>query len=340
MAKSVTMRDIAEKVGVSTVTISKALTDKEGVGSELRALIKQTAEEMGYHYSIGTKTFREGKSYNVGVLVEEHYVENAATAFPFYMKMYHSVIMQLTQFHYSAIMEVVTPVMMDEIIMPNIVVGQKVDGIIVLGQIKSGYLNKVRESGIPMVYLDFYDRHMEVPSIITDNVYGSYMLSNYLVSKGHTKMAFIGSIDATPSILDRYLGYDRSLLVNHIPLREDYIIPDRGEDGLFIELKLPEKDMPTAFVCNCDEIAYILMERLGRMGYRVPEDISVVGFDNYAFATYTAPRLTTVEVNIEEMTKNAVEILIRLMKGEEEVHGRKVISGKLIIRDSVAEAKK
>lgn len=137
MAKSVTMRDIAEKVGVSTVTISKALTDKEGVGSELRALIKQTAEEMGYHYSIGTKTFREGKSYNVGVLVEEHYVENAATAFPFYMKMYHSVIMQLTQFHYSAIMEVVTPVMMDEIIMPNIVVGQKVDGIIVLGQIKS-----------------------------------------------------------------------------------------------------------------------------------------------------------------------------------------------------------
>ena len=69
MAKSVTMRDIAEKVGVSTVTISKALTDKEGVGSELRALIKQTAEEMGYHYSIGTKTFREGKSYNVGVLV-------------------------------------------------------------------------------------------------------------------------------------------------------------------------------------------------------------------------------------------------------------------------------
>ena len=98
--------------------------------------------------------------------------------------------------------------------------------------------------------------------------------------------------------------------------------------------------MPTAFVCNCDEIAYILMERLGRMGFRVTEDISVVGFDNYAFATYTAPRLTTVEVNIEEMTKNAVEILIRLMKGEEEVHGRKVISGKLIIRDSVAEAKK
>lgn len=340
MAKSVTMRDIAEKVGVSTVTVSKALTDKDGVGSDLRVIIKQTAEEMGYRYSIGTRTFREGKSYNVGVLVEGHYVENAATAFPFYMKMYHSVIMQLSRFHYSAIMEVVTPAMVEEYQMPNVVTEQKVDGLIVLGQIESDYLKKVRESSIPMVYLDFYDRHMEVPSVITDNVYGSYMLANYLVRKGHTKMAFVGSIDATPSILDRYLGYYRSHLVNHLPVREDYIIPDRGEDGLFIDLKLPETDMPTAFVCNCDEIAYILMEQLSKMGYRIPEDISVVGFDNYAFATYAAPKLTTVEVNIEEMTQYAVEILIRLMKGESNVHGRKVISGKLIIRDSVAEVKK
>ncbi len=340
MAKNVTMRDIAERVGVSTVTVSKALTDKEGVGGDLRIVIKKTAEEMGYRYSMSARTFREGKSYNVGVLVEEHYVENAATAFPFYMKMYHSVVMQLSQFHYSAIMEVITPSMLERIQMPNVVLERKVDGIIVLGQIKTEYLKQIRESGIPVTYLDFYDRNMEVPSVITDNVYGSYMLTNYLVSKGHTKLAFVGSIDATPSILDRYLGYYRSLLVNRLPLREDYIIPDRGEDGLFIKLKLPEDDMPTGFVCNCDEIAYILMERLNKMGYRVPEDISVVGFDNFAFATYATPKLTTIEVNIEEMTKYAVEILIRLIKGEDETHGRKVISGKLIIRDSVAEAKK
>ena len=340
MAKSVTMRDIAEKVGVSTVTISKALTDKEGVGSELRALIKQTAEEMGYHYSIGTKTFREGKSYNVGVLVEEHYVENAATAFPFYMKMYHSVIMQLTQFHYSAIMEVVTPVMMDEIIMPNIVVGQKVDGIIVLGQIKSGYLNKVRESGIPMVYLDFYDRHMEVPSIITDNVYGSYMLSNYLVSKGHTKMAFIGSIDATPSILDRYLGYYRSLLVNHIPLREDYIIPDRGEDGLFIELKLPEKDMPTAFVCNSDLTASMVINQLEEQGYRVPEDFSVVGFDNYLFPGLCDVEITTYEVDIREMANKAIHVLLKKVSGERYKQGITIVEGRLVEKASVQQVVK
>ena len=95
--------------------------------------------------------------------------------------------------------------------------------------------------------------------------------------------------------------------------------------------------MPTAFVCNCDGTANLLMRLLISKGYRVPEDISVVGFDNYsAEFDYNLPKLTTIEVNIEEMTKNAVEMIIRLLKGEENLGGRKVISGKLIIRDSVA----
>lgn len=341
MAKNVTMRDIAKKVGVSTVTVSKALTDKEGVGSELRSVIKATAEEMGYHYSnIGDGAFRKGRSYNIGVLVEDHYLDNSATAFPFYMKMYNSINKQMSQLHYSVIMEPITAAMLEEERMPNIIVERKVDGIIVLGQIMSEYLREVRESRIPVVYLDFYDRNMEVPSVINDNVYGSYMLTNYLVGKGHKKIAYVGSIYSTSSILDRYLGYYRSLLVNHIPLREDYILPDRDECGYSIEIDLP-KDMPTAFVCNCDTVANMLMNQLLRQGYRIPEDISVVGFDNYSSeSNYRLPLLTTIEVNIEEMTKNAVEFIIRLIKGEEDLGGRKVISGKLIIRDSVAEVKK
>lgn len=117
------------------------------------------------------------------------------------------------------------------------------------------------------------------------------------------------------------------------------MISDRGDDGLFIELDLPE-DMPTAFVCNCDELAYILMEKLKAKGYRIPEDISVVGFDNYTFAGYSSPRLTTVEVNVEAMAQTAVETLIKRILGEKYIQGRRVISGNLIIRDSVADISK
>ena len=198
------------------------------------------------------------------------------------------------------------------------------------------YLKILRENGLPMVYLDFYDRTMEVPSVINDNVYGTYMLTNYIVGMGHKKIAYVGSIDATASILDRYLGYYRSLITHQLTMPDGYIIPDRNEEGYFIDLQLP-KDMPTAFVCNCDGTANLLMRLLISKGYRVPQDISVVGFDNYsAEFDYNLPKLTTIEVNIEEMTKNAVEMIIRLLKGEENLGGRKVISGKLIIRDSVA----
>ena len=103
-----TMRDIAKKVGVSTVTVSKALTDKDGVGAELRAMIKATADEMGYTYTGIGDGFRRGRSYNIGVIVEEHYVDNSTTVFPFYMKMYNSINKQMAQFHYSVIMEAIT----------------------------------------------------------------------------------------------------------------------------------------------------------------------------------------------------------------------------------------
>ena len=337
MAKNVTMRDIAKKVGVSTVTVSKALTDKDGVGSELRAVIKATAEEMGYTYSGIGDGFRRGRSYNIGVIVEEHYVDNSTTVFPFYMKMYNSINKQMSQFHYSVIMEAITSKMLAEHRMPDIVTERKVDGVIVLGQMKSDYLKVLRENKLPVVYLDFYDRTMEVPSVINDNMYGTYMLTNYLVAMGHKKIAYVGSIDATASILDRYLGYYRSLLTHQLKMPDDYIIPDRDDEGYFIDFQMP-KEMPTAFVCNCDGTANLLMKLLISRGYRIPQDISVVGFDNYsAEFDYNLPKLTTIEVNIEEMTKNAVEMIIRLLKGEENLGGRKVISGKLIIRDSVAQ---
>ncbi len=335
MEKNITMRDIATSLGVSTVTVSNALSNREGVSNELRSMIKKKAEEMGYQYNLQARALRESKSYNIGVLVADHYLDK--NGYPFYLKMYQSIVMCLSGYNYSGIMEVLTAQMRNDNILPSVIVDKKVDGIIVLGQLASSYLNMLKESQIPMVFLDFYDRKLEIVSIISDSVYGTYMLTNYVISKGHRKIAFVGNIYATASILDRYLGYYRSLLMNGIPLREDYIICDRGDDGLNIDLVLPE-DMPTAFVCNCDVIAFILMNKLKKAGYRVPEDISVVGFDNYSYAPYSTDILTTIDVNIEGMTNAAIDELNKIISGEsQQTGGRKIIGGNLIIRSSVAD---
>ena len=119
--------------------------------------------------------------------------------------------------------------------MPNIVADKKVDGIIVLGQLETEYLKMIQECKIPMVYLDFYDEDVEESAVVADNVYGIYALTKYIISMGHKKIAFVGNIYATSSILDRYIGYYRALVENRMEIREDYLISDRGEDDLFID---------------------------------------------------------------------------------------------------------
>lgn len=336
MNKSVTMKNIADVMGVSTVTVSKALADKEGVGEELRQAIKEKADEMGYHYAASKqKSLKERQKFNIGVIVASNYVDVAS--YSFYLSLYHNIILRLAKDGYSGIMEIITDEMRREEVLPTVVVEQKVDGIIVLGQLSGTYVEKIRQTRMPVVLLDFYDSSLDTDSVVTDNVYGTYVLTDYCISMGHEKVAFVGSIHATTSILDRYLGYCRAMISNHIALREDYLIEDRGEDLLNYEvLKLPG-EMPTAFVCNCDEVAYRLMEQLSQSGYRVPEDISVVGFDNYTFIDYAKPKLTTVAVNMEAMSDEAVSMLIRQIVSGEPSNLRKVISGTLIIRDSVKD---
>lgn len=336
MSKEVTMKDIASRLSVSTVTVSKALADKEGVGEPLRGTIKKLASEMGYSYTSPSEKEEPGKTYNIGIIVLSSYVGEGTA--PFYFKMYQSIVMCLSERKDSGIMELITPSMMEKKVLPNIAADKKVDGIIVLGQMDSDYLEKISETKIPVVYLDFYDKNRQENAVITDNVYGSYLLTNYLVEMGHRKIAFVGNIYATSSILDRYLGYYRSLLENRLEIRKDYLISDRGEDGIYLPPQFP-KEMPTAFVCNCDEVASYLMGKLKEKGCRVPEDVSVVGFDNYTLAGYTQPKLTTYEVNIETMAVSAVDLLVGSIEGKDTEKRRKVVSGKMIIRESVKRRK-
>lgn len=339
MAKDVTMRDIARELGVSAVTVSKALNNKEGVGNPLRVAIRKKAEEMGYKYTLVSRAMREEISSTVGVLVDAVYVgiNKMRSTSSFYLRMYQNVVLALAGYGYSAILEVITEEMQAKKILPKVLADCKVDSIIVMGSIRGDYPALVRDMGQPVVYLDFYDEYRDTPSVVTDNMYGTYSLTRYLIEKGHRKLAFVGSVDATPSILDRYLGYYRALLANHITPREDYLIADRGADGLFIDLALPLEDMPTAFVCNCDDTGYVLMERLKKEGYRIPEDISVVGFDNYTFLGFASPRLTTIEVDVMGMANKAVDLLVSMMRGEDRTGSRIVVSGRLVICDSVAE---
>lgn len=337
--KEVTMSDIAKILKISTVTVSKALSDKDGVSEELRIKIKQKANELGYRFNYSSKNAKEGLTYNISVVVAKHFIHNASA---FYWVVYRYLVELLHKQSYYGILDVISETDEKENTTPSSIIDKNVDGVIVLGQFSDSYVTALTSLGIPIVFLDFYSSGSDVETVISDNFFGAYTLTSYLINNGLTRIGFIGTVSSTSSIQDRYLGYYKALLENNLPMKPEWTIDDRGSDGVvYSEIALP-LEMPEAFVCNCDETAYNFINQLKSLGYRIPEDISVVGYDNHIYSTISTPRITTVDVNSYRMSYETVEIIIKKIRDSEYKCGRVLVTGELVERDSVklAENKK
>ena len=221
---------------------------------------------------------------------------------------------------------------MDETI-PTMIADRNVDGVIILGQLSKEYVKKIVKQNVPLVFLDFYYDKVDVDSVNTDNFFGTYEITNTLIEKGHTKIAFVGNLNLTSSIQDRFLGYYKSILEYRLPFKDSWIINDRTDDSVWIDIALPE-DMPTAFVCNCDKTALILIQKLESCGYKIPEDYSVVGFDDSIHAMQSNPTISTVRVDIEEMARVTIKMISKKINDVKTQYGRVMIKGKLVLRNS------
>lgn len=337
MAKAVKLSDIAERLGISTVSVSKALSDQKGVSEQMRLEIKRVASEMGYVSPGAARLSEEKKSYNIGVIVSHKYFNQKES---FYWLMYQQLATSAISKNCFSVLEVVSPEDEEEMNVPKILDGDRINGLIILGSMKEEYLAMVKQNAkIPIVYLDFYEKDNSCDAVVTDNYFGMYQMTDYLCRMGHKKIAYVGTLFTTHSITDRYFGYCKALYENGIEVREDYVINDRFEETGEKEgykFVLPSKeDMPTAFACNCDMTALELISSLNAMGYKVPEDISVVGFDDYSFQNGTKIGLTTYSVDVKEMVGTAIRILLRKMSGEVFEKPLTVVEGKVVIRDSV-----
>ncbi|WP_242841805.1 LacI family DNA-binding transcriptional regulator [Clostridium beijerinckii] len=337
MAKAIKLADIAEALNVSKVTVSKALSDKEGVSDELREKIKKVAAEMGYRQNSIARSLRDGHTYNVGVLIPEGFVEMYHS---FYWELYQNVLNALTKKSYYGIMEIISKDDENNKVIPRMIQDSKIDGIIVMGELKKDYIEYLNDlNEVPVVMLDTYDKNSNYDTVTSDNYYGMYLLTDYLIEMGHRDIAFVGNPRATSSIQDRFLGFTKALLENGIDYSSNSYISDREVGKKEINFELPEK-MPTAFACNCDSVAYILIKKLQDKGYRVPEDVSVVGFDNYLITELSDLGITTFEVDMKTMAETAVGAIIKKVHKSDYKPARRVISGKIVIKDTVRKLEK
>ncbi len=333
--KKVRLSDIADKLNVSTVTVSKALAGKEGVGEELRKQIKDLAGQMGYRFrKNGPNTRGNGRvTGNIGILIPSKFF---GMDYSFYWYLFNFLSKELLNRNYYSIMELLTDEDEKNLILPRMLLDEKVDGVIILGQTSNEYLDAIDAFYKNFILLDFYTNRMHLDCVSNDDYYCSYMLTSYVISQGHKKLRFVGNFGATTSIRDRFMGFQKALLENNLEVSVNEIIDDRDEKGSAITIQLPSKeDMPTAFICNNDETAVNLIAQLNEAGYKVPDDISVTGFDNYIPKNQPPVALTTVYIRPEDTASVAADLIIKKISGVPYIKGRHLVSGSLIIRDSV-----
>lgn len=328
MAKSVRMADIAQRLGISVVSVSKGLSGKEGVSDEMRAKILATAQELGYEMPVKAEASAQ-RSINIGILVADRHFDESA----FYSSLYRSLLNHCAPLGYNCILEIVPAESEQNCIMPTLLVNRKVDALIFMGELHRRYISTVLQYGLPFMFLDFYDDTIAGDSVLSDNTSGGYQMTEHLLSTGRRRIGFVGSVCATSSIMDRYLGYCRALLMAGIEPRPDWRLEDRDSDGRLIQTRLPE-DMPEVFVCNCDEVAFNLVELLHRNGYEVPRDVAVTGYDDYRFSTICRPQLTSYRIDVDGMAGAVVSQLRRKLNGKSPLAPTTIVPGAFVRRDS------
>jgi LacI family repressor for deo operon, udp, cdd, tsx, nupC, and nupG len=200
-------------------------------------------------------------------------------------------------------------------------------------------LPMLEEVGVPIVLVNNQREGRYVYSVATDNVHGGDMVTSYLLDLGHKRIGYIAGPEGASSSLGRLEGHKRAFQADHMEFT-DFLIssgngcPDGGEKGMRQLLALSPP--PTAVFCYNDMTAIGAMSEAKRMGFRIPQDISVVGFDDIAFAAYVDPPLTTVEQRKYEMGQMAMVMVLDILAGVDAVSDI-TLRGRLMVRGSTGK---
>jgi LacI family transcriptional regulator len=322
MAKKVTMQDIADKLNVSKMTISKCFQNASDVSQEMKTKVLLVAQELGY-------TYKKLDKYEVAVLMSEQFLSKQEV---FYNTVYKRLDENANVKNIQ--LSLITIKKDDEEKLHMRFDASKYHAVIILGELSFNYIETVKSYNKPMVCVDFYFDELKLDSVLSNNYHAGYIATNYLINKGHKDIAYIGNIHATMSIMDRYMGFTKSMHKHGLNINSMWVISDRKEHDSNIEFSLPEQ-MPTAFLCNNDHVAFLVIEKLKAKGIRVPEDVSVIGFDDVLYSRLSTPKITTMKISRKQMADQATKLLLRRIKSPNAPLSNVVMDCILIERESV-----
>lgn len=344
MAKRSTIRDVAKKVGVSVATVSNVFNDINKVSETTRERVLEVARELDYHPNMVARSLSRQKSGMIGLLLPIT-GENEETSILLQGNQYYSEFL-------SGVEKKAAEVGYDVIIRglrPNEscrewVIKRQLEGVIFAGNASEVVSEDSFELGNRLVLVDTYDEGILAHDYIdVDDQYGGKIATEYLLEMGHEKIAFAGSyIQYDGCIRRRYLGYE-GVLKQQGFFSEDRVFIDElsFEGGVRIgERMLEKKCDATAVFAASDTVAFGIINAFGKAGKKLPDDLSVIGFDNIATCEYVYPKLSSIDQNTFQKGVKAVELLYSAEQRESDTKEGIVLPVTLVQRESVKRLNK
>jgi LacI family transcriptional regulator len=334
--RKITIMDVAAHSGVSYGTVSRVINNDRHVKAETRTRVLAAMEELGFTVNRQARSLAGGRSNVIGVLVPD-------LGTGYIGEIMRGIDAELGNCGYDLMLFTTHRAAAKEAGYVTNLAGGLVDGLLlVLPRNPADYIGILMSRSFPFVLIDHHGNGQDCPAVGATNWQGAYTAVEYLIASGHTRIGFItGTMDLGASV-DRLEGYKAALRTHHIPFVPDLVFTGTyeqtdGYTGALMLLDLPQP--PTAIFASNDAMAMGVMDAVRSRGLRVPEDISVVGFDDIPQAALVRPALTTVRQPLEQMGRVATQTLLDMLNDSGKKVGRIELPTQLIVRNSVAPCK-
>lgn len=334
-----TLRDVAEKADVSITTASRVINNPEKVSTETRQNVQKAMRILKYKPSRVAQRLRgsKGKSKLLGLIIPD--IQN-----PFYSNLVRGIEDVAYGNNYAVILCNSDENPRKESFYLNVLRSESVDGVILPPIHQYGkVVEEIIEHGIPVICVDRKFEKKPVDTVVLNNRKGAYSAVSHLIEKGHEKIATITSKSRFSSFQERQAGYREALEDHHITYDENLVQeadPRSSEEAREITLKLlKSEDRPTALFVTNNLMSLGALKAIKELNLKIPEDVSLIMFDDMPWATVMSPSITTVKQPGYEMGRRAAELFFQRVKDPEREIVEITMDPKFIVRESTATYK-
>lgn len=329
----VNIRQISEITGFSPATVSNALNKKRGVNAETAAKIWRTAEELGYFEENKLSKIKFVMFKKCGYIVEDT---------PFFPQMIDGVERECRACGIEMTLCNLDQRLPEYEERLRELCEDRTSAIILLGtEMLDEDADLIRKLPQPFIVVDYWKEDMPFDALLINNADSARFATDYLIRKGHREIGYLKGEYRIKPFRSRFAGYKIALEKAGIPLKEEYMVClGTTMDRAYLDMKkyLEEKPkLPTAFFADNDLIALGAMKAMWECGIRIPEDVSIVGFDDLTYSSIANPPLTTLRVPKQEMGRAAVRRLRDMQLGDGKLYMKMQACTEFVERESVRQ---